>query len=125
MRCKLCASYSPYYNPVPHYSYGELCKVVENFFNIVDDVDIFTITGGEPLLHKEIGNVLNFIGEYRDRINIRLELITNGTMLPGNEVLAALSDSDSSVILDDYGQSLSRNADHCEVALKEYGMSSR
>jgi sulfatase maturation enzyme AslB (radical SAM superfamily) len=122
MRCKLCASYSPYYNPAPHYSYGELRKVVENFFSIVDDVDIFTITGGEPLLHKDIGNVLNFIGEYRDRINIRLELITNGTILPGNEVLVALSDSGSSVILDDYGQSLSRNADNCEAALKEYGI---
>lgn len=52
LKCKLCAGYSPYYNPQPHYSINRLSEILRRYFSIVDYVEKFTITGGEPFCMK-------------------------------------------------------------------------
>ncbi|MEW6064001.1 MAG: radical SAM protein [Bacillota bacterium] len=51
LRCKLCGAYSPYYSPTPHWGYDDLAKSVIKYFEVVDYVEKFTLSGGEPLLH--------------------------------------------------------------------------
>lgn len=107
LRCKLCCAYAPYFSePVPHYTYSEIIKSMEHFFKIVDYVDIFTIGGGEPFLHESLPEILNFLGAYRGRIG-RLEVITNGTILPQKKLLVKLKEKKTRVLLDDYGPDLS------------------
>ena len=40
-----------------------------------------TISGGEPLLHPDLGKLVEYLCTYGDRIGL-LEFITNGTMIP-------------------------------------------
>ena len=50
LRCKLCAAYIPYNNKRKHYSIDSLKNNTRKYFEIVDEIDKYTISGGEPLL---------------------------------------------------------------------------
>lgn len=115
LNCKYCCSHVPEFEkPAPHYSYEYLSRAISRFFELVDGVDVFTITGGEPFLHRELAEIVGFAGKYRDRIG-RLEVITNGTIFRSEwNLLAALRENRCRVLLDDYGPQLSKKADELE-----------
>jgi organic radical activating enzyme len=85
-----------------YYSLERITESIRRFFEIADSVDILNITGGEPFLYKELSELLMFIKDNRERINQRLEVFTNGTVIPSDNILSALNAADSSVLLDDY-----------------------
>ena len=59
----------------------------DKFFEKVDYVNEFVLIGGEPLLYKELGKVIEYIGvRYRTQINI-YSITTNGMILPSEEIL--------------------------------------
>jgi len=110
LKCKLCCAYAPYFpTPVPHYSFAELTGWIKRFFELADNVDIFTFGGGEPFLHENLAELVDFVGNYRERIG-RLEVITNGTILPSEKLIKSLKDANARVLLDDYGPKLSVKA---------------
>jgi hypothetical protein len=80
-----------------------LRKYVDFFFAIASDVDTFVICGGEPLLHNELHKIIHHIGRYRANILSRLQVITNGTILPNPRVVNALKQTNACVLVDDYG----------------------
>jgi molybdenum cofactor biosynthesis enzyme MoaA len=90
---------------------------VRRFFEIVDTVSIFNIGGGEPLLNKCLPEFISFVGTYRQRIQKRFEVVTNGTIVPNDDLLQALCDNDAFVLLDDYGPNRSKNAQVVEDKL--------
>jgi uncharacterized Fe-S cluster-containing radical SAM superfamily protein len=109
LKCKLCGNYSPYYSPPPHFSFEYLSKVILNIFDIVDVVEKFNINGGEPLLHPQLPEIVNYLSSFIDKINI-LEITTNGTVTPSRELLKSLSFSNKvEVLVDNYGPKLSTN----------------
>lgn len=64
-----------------------VCKSADSFFNKVDIIQEFVLIGGEPLLYKDITEVVRYIGErYRDHIVI-FSITTNGTVMPKQELL--------------------------------------
>ena len=68
LKCKLCGAYSPYYsNPKPHWSLSQLKLYTDKYFEIVDYVEKMTISGGEPLLHPDLGKLVEYLCTY-DRI---------------------------------------------------------
>lgn len=109
LKCKLCCSYAPYYNPVPHYSGETLRDYTRRFFELADTVDIFNIGGGEPLLNACLPEFIAYIGTHRHRILKRLEVVTNGTIVPNDALLQAMRDNHVFVLLDDYGSDRSKN----------------
>lgn len=108
LKCKLCGAYSPYYSPTPHWEYDHLSESIARYFNVVDYVGKLTLSGGEPFLHPQLAQLVNFISGYIDRIGT-LEIITNGTVLPDEKTLKSLSFSKKvSLIVDNYGPTLSK-----------------
>lgn len=108
LRCKLCAVNAPYYKNPPHYSFETLRKSVKKFFEAVDYVDKFTVNGGEPMLHPQLPEIMNFILQYSDKIGM-LEIITNGTIVPNESLLKSLRSSDKiDILIDNYGPDLSK-----------------
>lgn len=79
LKCKLCGAYSPYYLPTPHWTFDKLKIYIDSYFNIVDYVEKFTISGGEPLLHPELSQIIEYMHKFSNQFNI-LEIITNGTI---------------------------------------------
>lgn len=121
LRCKLCCSYAPYLHPIPHYTYQELAREILRFFELVDRTNVFTIGGGEPLLHEELPEILDLLYQFRDRIG-RLEVITNGTIVPNQKLLQSLKQSNARVLVDDYGLNLSKKIPEILSLLQTFGI---
>ena len=121
LNCKYCGAYAPYLKNKLERSNDEIMKGVERFFKIVDKIDWLTISGGEPLLYKDLPDLLERLLAYTDRFE-KLQIITNGTMVPNEAVLCAVKkfgDKFYSFFIDDYGIELSRKIPEITSVLKE------
>lgn len=119
LACKLCAEYSPYYSNPPHATFEKIKKAIDIYFKCVDSVGDFSIFGGEPLLHKDVYNVLEYLSTYLERIKC-LMILTNGTVLPSEDKLSVLLKQYPKLIdklqinISNYGEKLSKRADEVE-----------
>ena len=67
----------------------QVCKSADAFFSKVDNVYEFVLIGGEPLLYRELDQVICYIGEkYRGHMGV-YSITTNGTIIPEETVLKA------------------------------------
>jgi hypothetical protein len=122
LKCKLCASYSPYYDVPPHFSAELIAKTSAAYFSIVDHVKQFSISGGEPFLHNELPEIIKTILHYENQFDV-LEVITNGTLTPNSELLTALAQSKKiCVMIDNYGKDLSKNTGIINKILTDNGI---
>jgi organic radical activating enzyme len=114
LKCKLCLAFMPYYKNPTHMPYDVVCNVIDNYFKIVDNVKIFSITGGEPLLHPNLVDILRKIIEYSDKIEDKIDIVTNGTIMFSNELIEFLEKNKNKmrVILSDYGCKLSKKIEN-------------
>ena len=104
LKCKLCCTFSPYYNPAPHFNYDIIKKTVDKYFKIVNNVDKFTISGGEPFMHEELHLIIEYISNYFDSIGT-LEIITNGTIMPNDKLINTIVKFKNkiNIMIDQYG----------------------
>ncbi|PHJ37345.1 hypothetical protein P378_16740 [Desulforamulus profundi] len=125
LKCKLCATYAPIHPSPCHYPYEQITRGVERFFNSIDHVRLFTISGGEPLLHPQLPEMVDFFAAYINQIEL-FEIITNGTVVPGERLLQSLRFSDKvDIMVDDYGPELSTKVPQIVDAFKKYGIKHR
>lgn len=109
LKCKLCATYAPLKKLPCHYPSNIVIKSVARYFECIDMVNLFTLSGGEPFLHPELDILLSDFQQYENRLN-KFEIITNGTVLPDNSILELLKFSDKvDILIDDYGPTISVN----------------
>lgn len=120
LRCKLCAAHAPYYEKAWHPTIEELCHQADRFFELINHIGHFSLTGGEPLLRHDLGILVRHLSQYTSQIGV-LELFTNGTILPKNDVIDAFEEYDGPVkfVIDDYGPGLSVNASNLAKLAKE------
>lgn len=119
LKCKLCGAYSPYYKDPIVYSYENITHAINAYFEIVQTVDKFTITGGEPLLHWRLTDILLYLLTYEKQIGC-IEIITNGTVLATAKLLNVCQKTDKiNFLIDDYGSSLSKKVVMLETALTQ------
>lgn len=125
LKCKLCATYAST-NPNPcHYAYEDMVKGVERFFDCMGEVRLFTMSGGEPLMHPRLLDLIKEFGKYTSMME-KFEIITNGTIVPKKEILEVLSKTEKvDIMIDDYGPQLSKNVEGLIVAFEEYGIKYR
>ncbi len=119
LKCKLCAVYAPYYEKPFHPTAEYLMNCVDRYFEIVDHVRLFSVSGGEPLLHKDLGAIVQYVSRYQDRMD-RFEIITNGSILPTEDVLKSLLPFGKklNLLVDDYGKDKSIHAAEVAQAFK-------
>lgn len=91
LKCKKCAHgcYAVDNSLSKDLTLQQVFKSADSFFAKVDYIKEFVLIGGEPLLYKELGQAICYIGEkYRKQIGI-YSITTNGTIVPSEEVLIA------------------------------------
>lgn len=106
LKCKLCLAFMPYYEDPRDIPLEEAQKILHNYFQIIDTVHRFTVTGGEPLMHKDLLAVLKEVHKYKDQITGSVDFVTNGTLNIPEDVLAFFEEhaEKTRVILSDYGE---------------------
>lgn len=104
LKCRDCLNFTPF---IKEHYVEEIEKLIEDvdlFFNAVDYVHRFQISGGEPLLYRDLNKIIQYIGDnYRHKID-RFEIVTNGSVVPKDEICILLNQYDMLVYLDDYRQ---------------------
>ncbi len=119
LKCKYCLAFTPHIKQHRIKTLVECKREVDVFFQWVDHVRWFQISGGEPLLWKDLNSLIEYIGKkYRSKIGHRFELVTNGTMVPNDELLQLLSKYEMDVVVDDYGTNYGNMRNECS-AIKE------
>lgn len=121
LKCKLCLAFIPYYKNPAHFSYESTCKVIDNYFKLVNNVEIFSITGGEPLLHPDLIKIMEKVLEYRCHILNSIDIVTNGTIMFSEELWECLEKNKCKIriIISDYGRQLSPYVEEIEMELKQ------
>lgn len=109
LKCKHCLAFIPYYKDPKHLSFEEAKKILEIYFQVVDSVEHFTVTGGEPLLNRDVKKILQETFKYLNQIVGSVDFVTNGTMDIPDEVLDLFEENKekTKIVLSDYGESLS------------------
>ena len=112
LNCALCLNFNPY---AKHPDIRPLDKVkadIDTFFRCVDYVMLFHVSGGETFLYKDLPAVVSYLDEqYGDRIK-QLRVVSNGTVIPKDEVLEELSKHDFDINLDDYRDAVPQFSDN-------------
>lgn len=107
LKCKLCAAYAPYYDIPPHYSAEYCAKTLKKYFEIVDHVGDFSLSGGEALMHNEIDKIIRSVFQYKDQF-ARFLILTNGTLLFKESTIALLKEyskiKNVQINISDYGK---------------------
>lgn len=122
LHCKLCSVYAPYYKKPPHFNLYQLTEMIDKYFSVVDFVERFSPTGGEPLLHKHLPDIIEYLLKYKDRIG-EIAIFTSGTVIPSEQVIKMCQKNPKTYFLvDDYGSSLSTQIPNIEKSLSEGGV---
>lgn len=97
--CNMFISHAPVQCDI---ALSRLKKNFDTFFESVDYVYEYTLLGGEPFLHKDIVDIISFLGgQYGERIG-QINLISNGTIVPDDKVIEVLKDFRVTVHVSDY-----------------------
>ena len=111
LRCKSCLNFTPYLKNFENKDLNVIKKDVDLFFEKVSYVGVFFITGGEPMLYKNISDVIRYIDKhYIDKI-YSFEIVTNGTVELSEDILKAVADCNIKVTVDDYTNALPQYID--------------
>ncbi len=123
LNCKLCAASSPYRAGEAGFSLEENKNVLDKFFQTVDYVKKFSIGGGEPLLWTSFPDFLKYLHKYSAQFG-KLEIITNGTLVPKVELLEAAKLFGDQVffLIDHYGNDISVNVSAMESLFTAHGI---
>ncbi len=107
LNCRNCLNFNPFAKQFYVRKWEDLKKDVDLFFSCVDHIMLFHVSGGEPMLYKHTADLIEYISRnYGDRIDT-LRTVTNGTVVPEDEVLEKLSQSKVEITVDDYRENVS------------------
>lgn len=101
LRCQDCAGFIQYIEKPRHYDKDVLIQSMKKLSESVDAIEVLSILGGEPLLHPDIAEICEAASKLKNVGMIRL--VTNGTVVPDQKILTAMSHSMLYVALSDYG----------------------
>lgn len=116
-KCRHCNQLMPYYTEETHYEYSveEIMETMDAFFSKVDILASFFIIGGEPLLHKNLPEIISAMSEkYGDRIGY-IQIITNGSIVPPSKLIDAIKKYHIDIRLSDYTSEIPYEKKYQEV----------
>lgn len=102
LSCSHCAMFTPYCQDKKDCELEELKANFNQLFQLVDYVYEYTLFGGEPLLHRQLVDIIEYLGTcYAGRIG-QIVIITNGTVLPDRQLLLTLQKYKVILSISDY-----------------------
>lgn len=102
LNCNGCLNFNPYIKEHTTYSLEQLKGDCDSLFNAIDLIGRFQITGGEPFLYKNLNELIPYIHNNYAKKIIAFEIVTNGTVMPSDEICEVLFNNNVLVYLDDY-----------------------
>ncbi|MDR2357947.1 MAG: radical SAM protein [Oscillospiraceae bacterium] len=123
LKCKHCCVQAPYYERKYYPTLDFIKREIDATFTIADCINYFSVEGGEVFLRKDLALILTHLSQYVDKIGVEAPVITNGSFLPGRDVIGAakLFGEKIRFIIDDYGV-LSPNAHEMAKILRDEGI---
>lgn len=116
LNCRLCADFTPLYRERgEHYfdSVENFQREIDALFQVYDYIEDLTITGGEPLMHKQLPEMLSItLRNYASHFKC-CRIFSNGTILPSKELLNVIKNEthdNFEFVIDHYGE-VSKKAD--------------
>ena len=111
LNCRNCLNFNPFAKQFYVREWEDLVKDVDLFFSCVDRIMLFHISGGEPMIYKHTADLVTYIDKnYGDRIDT-LRMVTNGTIVPRDEMLQKLAKCRLEITVDDYREAVPQFAD--------------
>jgi len=108
LNCSYCNMFIPHYDSPTHKNVDGIFFDIDSYFNVVDYVSIFHLVGGEPFLHPNIKDIIEYVEKkYSSRID-KFIITTNGTVLPKEEVLETLKHSNVILSVSNYTDELEK-----------------
>lgn len=83
-----------------------LIKTMSNLLKCIDYIEELHILGGEPFLNVDLNRMLNWLIGIKRIKNITI--VTNGTIVPSQEIMEILQDKRCEVFISNYGNVSSR-----------------
>ena len=120
LACSFCNMFIPHYELPKHRDTQTILNDIDLYFNIVDYVSIFHLVGGEPFLHPNIKDIIEYILEkYSDKID-KFIITTNGTVLPKEEILEVLKNNNVILSVSNYSNKLEKLKSKVDRVLGTY-----
>lgn len=131
LNCAGCIHYTNYHKKRFYLTREEVLESIDTYFKCVDVVDEIQIFGGEPFLHKEIGEICLYLSrQYGERYQ-RALVTTNGTVIPSDQNMALMKQCKKLFVsISDYSQTndeklkIDRLVEKCREAGVEYILNS-
>jgi len=101
LKCEHCSMLMPEFKTPWEMPVEEAIKYIDNFLRGTDEVIIFNLIGGEPLIYKDLPMIIDHLQKC-DKVK-RITLATNCTIIPQGKMLESLKFEKVEVILSDYG----------------------
>ena len=106
LNCKYCLNFNESLENPKDVTFEDFKEHIDAIFSKFDSLYSLHFTGGEPLLVRELPRFINYLSEnYRDRI-FEFFVISNGTILPSEDTMAAVQAINGSFLIDDYSASV-------------------
>ena len=88
LKCKHCSNLIPYYRKQKDYDIQILRREINAFLECINNIVFIRILGGEPFLSKNLYEILKIL--LNSKKIQRVEIVTNGTIIPKNKDLIKL-----------------------------------
>lgn len=119
LNCRNCLNFNPFAKKFYMRQWEDLKKDVDLFFLCVDRIMLFHISGGEPLIYEHTADLVEYIDRnYGDRIDT-LRTVTNGTIVPKDDVLEKLSQCKIEITVDDYREAVPQFKEQFEQLIEK------
>lgn len=108
LNCENCMQFLPYWKEGRRQenSLEKIKEDIDIYFRYVDYLLDLDIVGGEPFLYRNLKDFIIYIGEnYRERIGY-VGFITNGMIVPKDDILELLSKYSIDVSISDYSEDI-------------------
>lgn len=126
LKCKLCGDYIPYIENPKDLEFSIFKEIVDKLFKYTDHFGDFSLSGGEPLMHKNFSTLLQYVLEFKEKYD-RLLILTNGTLLPNKDTINIIKEHGIDKVqfnISNYGK-VSQNVDKLVKLLESNGIKHR
>lgn len=104
LKCKKCSAGIQHFDLPKDLNIDSIIRDFTRIVELVDWIDRVVIMGGEPFLYKNLGKLMDAI--YKNPNTIKkigsIKIITNGTLIPNNEILKKLNKYGAIVWISNY-----------------------
>lgn len=120
LNCRNCLNFNPFAKQFYVREWEGIKNDIDLFFNCVDHIMLFHVSGGEPMIYRYTADLIKYIDQnYGTKIDT-LRTVTNGTIVPKDDVLKKLSSCNVEVTIDDYRETVPKYKDRFEQLVQKF-----